>query len=386
MRIALASVGDPTSAKTWSGIPRAISLALERKDLSVHPIVLSGLETRPLFDLRRRVVLHATGKWTLRAVEKDYLIDLGKQIERSLLANPCDVVIAIHGDLLSYVQPAIPGVIVHDATFSNLVGYYSAFTNISNRSIRLGREMYGRALRNAAAAVFSADWAASSAVRDFSADEEKIHTIPFGANLDSIPDALTVQSSITNRSQSAISDFLFVGVDWLRKGGPDAIRFVAKLRSLGLDARLTVVGCHPEIEGEAKNFTRVIGFLGKSTQEDSELLHQLYLSATALLVPSHAECFGCVYCEANAYGLPAIARDTGGVSAAVVDGRNGLLMSPDESPEDLALRWMATCQKPETYIHLSKSARHTYEQTLNYDVFVDRLCGEVLDPILSVKN
>lgn len=386
MKIALASVGNPTSAKTWSGIPRAISLALERRDLAVHPIVLSGLETRPLFDLRRRVVLHATGKWTLRAVEKDYLVDLGKQMERSLLANPCDVVIAIHGDLLSYVRHGTPGVILHDATFSNLVGYYSAFTNLSKRSVRLGNEMYARALGNAAAAVFSSDWAAKSAIQDFSADETKIHTIPFGANLDSIPDALTVQSSITNRSQSAISDFLFVGVDWLRKGGPDAIRFVAKLRSLGLDARLTVVGCHPEIKGEVKNFTRVIGFLGKSTPEDSELLHQLYLSATALLLPSHAECFGCVYCEANAYGLPAIARDTGGVSSAVVDGRNGLLMSQNESPEELALRWFALWNKKGFYIQMSKNARFTYEKHLNYDVFVDRLCGEVLDPLLALKN
>ena len=116
------------------------------------------------------------------------------------------------------------------------------------------------------------------------------------------------------------------------------------------------------------------------------MLHQLYLSATALLVPSHAECFGCVYCEANAYGLPVIARDTGGVSAAVVDGKNGLLMSPDESPEDLALRWMGIWKTPESYIHLSQNARHTYEQTLNYDVFVDRLCGEVLDPIVARGN
>jgi glycosyltransferase involved in cell wall biosynthesis len=84
---------------------------------------------------------------------------------------------------------------------------------------------------------------------------------------------------------------------------------------------LTVVGCHPEIEGEAKSFTRVVGFLRKSSPEDSEMLGRLYLSATALLVPSQAECFGCVYCEASAYGLPAIARDTGGVSAAVIDGK-----------------------------------------------------------------
>jgi hypothetical protein len=61
-------------------------------------------------------------------------------------------------------------------------------------------------------------------------------------------------------------------------------------------------------------------------------------------------------------------------------------MSPDESPENLALRWMAVWKTPESYIHLSQSARHTYDRELNYDVFVDRLCGEVLDPILAAKN
>jgi hypothetical protein len=50
-------------------------------------------------------------------------------------------------------------------------------------------------------------------------------------------------------------------------------------------------------------------------------------------------------------------------------------MSPDESPESLALRWMAVWKTPESYIHLSQSARRTYDRELNYDVFVDRLCG-----------
>jgi len=92
-----------------------------------------------------------------------------------------------------------------------------------------------------------------------------------------------------------------------------------------------------------------------------------------LIVPSLAECYGCVYCEANAYGLPALARDTGGVSEIIKDGINGLLLKSNEQPEDFALRWLNIWCDREKYLSLSLNAHVEFEKRLNYEVFVDKL-------------
>jgi phosphatidylinositol alpha-1,6-mannosyltransferase len=45
------------------------------------------------------------------------------------------------------------------------------------------------------------------------------------------------------------------------------------------------------------------------------------------------EGFGFVYLEANSHGLPVIAHRTGGVEDAVLDGKTGFLVNPDEPAE-----------------------------------------------------
>jgi glycosyltransferase involved in cell wall biosynthesis len=47
-----------------------------------------------------------------------------------------------------------------------------------------------------------------------------------------------------------------------------------------------------------------------------------------LSLPSDVEGFGIVYLEANAYGMPVVAADTGGVSDAVKDGKTGIFANP----------------------------------------------------------
>ncbi|WP_137463714.1 glycosyltransferase, partial [Escherichia coli] len=45
-----------------------------------------------------------------------------------------------------------------------------------------------------------------------------------------------------------------------------------------------------------------------------------------LLLPTIADCYGMVFCEAAAFGLPVVATDTGGVSSIVINERTGILI------------------------------------------------------------
>lgn len=382
MRIAIASHGDPFAISTWSGIPANIAKALKERHHTVLPVFLQKPKDPWYYDWYRRFYYRFQKKWFLAEVEPRILKQMAKQLDDAVQhANP-DVVIIIHGDFLAYATFDTPAVIVHDATFASLLDYYPAFSNLTERSVKAGNLMYKMALEKANAAVFSASWASRSAENDYGTAVDKIHTIPFGANLDVVPDSAQVAEWISVRANQNVCNFLFLGVDWERKGGPDALEFVIELNRRGVAARLWIAGCSPSIDKKARPYVVNFGYLRKDVEEDVNTLSKLLVDAHALLLPSIAECFGCVYCEANAYGLPAIGRATGGVPEIIKNGINGLLLEMDESPAVLAERWKEIWVDKHRYQQLSLSSRMEYTDRLNYEVFVQEF-ELVLSPIFN---
>ena len=61
-------------------------------------------------------------------------------------------------------------------------------------------------------------------------------------------------------------------------------------------------------------------------------LAALIASSHFLLLPTLADCFGLVLCEANAFGVPSLANDVGGVGEVVKPDVNGCLFAADARP------------------------------------------------------
>ncbi|WP_345953483.1 glycosyltransferase family 4 protein [Mucilaginibacter sp. PAMB04168] len=373
MKIAVASLGDPYSVKTWSGTPAHIIHALEKRGHSISAITLITPAEPWYYNWLRRFYHRFQGKWFMSAVEKTTLQAIARQFDAEVARIKPDVVLCIHADFLAYTTFQQPAISIHDTTFASLVGYYRDFSNLAGRSIRAGNDMYQKALNRATAAVFSAGWASESALKDYNVEASKIHTIPLGANLKEAPVAHAVHAWIGSRAQSATCKLLFLGVAWERKGGPDALRFVVHLNKLGVKAQLLIVGCTPNIAAEFEPYVKQIGFLRKNIPEQAERLRQLLATSSALMLPSVAECYGCVFCEANAYGLPSLGRHTGGITEIIKEGVNGLMLGESESPEAFAERWAKIWNNRETYVELSKSSLNEFETRLNYDAFSAKL-------------
>ena len=96
---------------------------------------------------------------------------------------------------------------------------------------------------------------------------------------------------------------LFVGKDWIRKGGPLLLDAFAILRKKAPDARLTIIGCIPPIREQG---VQVLGFLDKKKPCDARQIDEAFRSATVFCMPSHWESVGLVYMEAAIYGLPVV--------------------------------------------------------------------------------
>jgi glycosyltransferase involved in cell wall biosynthesis len=272
---------------------------------------------------------------------------------------------------VAFLPGKLPLVTIEDATHRVLFDAYPTFKNLCGATRRHGDQIQRSAIKRASASVFSSDWAATSAVRDYNANPEKVHVVPFGANFERQPAREDVIRAIDSRGHKKIR-LLFIGVEWERKGGPVALQVVRTLVKLGIPAHLTIIGCTPVISNEDADHVSVRGFIKKTSDGQQEIFNE-FGKAHFLIVPSVAECYGLVYCEASALGVPAIARNVGGVGTIIKNDVNGRLFDFQDSPKDMTDWILGYYMEPKRYRQLALSSLAEYESRLNWSVAGQKL-------------
>src|SRR6202000_1447998 len=114
----------------------------------------------------------------------------------------------------------------------------------AGRFVRLGNDQEKHALKTAALATFPSNWAANTAVSRYGADQSKIDVIPWGANLPREIAQEDVDAAIARRPTDRCN-LVFLGRDWVRKGGQLLVETVEALNRNGLPTRATIIGCAP---------------------------------------------------------------------------------------------------------------------------------------------
>lgn len=369
MKVAYVSTYDARDVAHWSGSGYFIWHSLARRGIEVEFIGPLNLPSPTRWMLKCKQAFHEKVRRDLYLQQHD---KMAAQAYASLVSQRLSVLKNIDAVVspgtipVAYLTGTVPLVTVSDATHKLLFNSYPGYENLSPTTRRDGDQIERTALRRASASVFASDWAAESAVRDYQADPEKVHVVPFGANFEKSPSREEAICGIESRNFDTLQ-LLFIGVEWERKGGPAVMQVVRELVRRDVSVHLTVVGCSPEISApDAKNVT-VRGFIKKTPEGQREILG-LLMRSHFLTVPSEAECYGLVYCEAGALGVPCIARRVGGVPTIIRDGRNGQLFEMDQSPVEMA-EWMLNIfRTPAAYRQLALSSIDEFESRLNWDV------------------
>lgn len=263
---------------------------------------------------------------------------------------------------LAFWETDIPIIYSSDTTFSLVTNYYPDFSNFLKISLHEGNSVEKLALEKANLVLLPSEWAAKSAIQDYQVDPAKVHVIPYGANLEEIPE----REIILRRKKSDLCRLLLLGVSWQRKGGDIAFETLLDLEKLGMKAELTVCGCFPP-KGLEHERMAVIPFLNKNDQYDRQKLFELLLMSNFLLLPTRSESYGIVICEANAFGLPAISTATGGVP--VKNGENGFLLPPEARGGEYARLIYEIYSDDRRYSDLVKSSRAAFDERLNWDAW-----------------
>jgi glycosyltransferase involved in cell wall biosynthesis len=365
MKIIYAYEFDATDVNVQSGRPRSILTQLQRR----------GNEIVPAFPLNRRVRYLQQWKsycYGLRGRtyrpdrEPSYLKSLARQIERRMQDTMADVLVAPGSHVVAELRTPHPKIFVADATFANVLDFYDSFTDCAAEFVRQGHDQDRKALANCAAAVYPSAWAAHSAVSDYGANPAKIHVIPFGGNLVP-PDQATVSTWIDQRRFDRLR-ILFIGRDWYRKGGDTVLAACDILDRRSVPLRLDLVGVE-RVPETLPTYARLHGRLNKRIPEHRRQLEHLLRHAHVLFVPSRAENYGMVFCEAAAFGVPSLTTAVGGIPTAVQHGQTGFTLAPQAPPEAFADILETLFADPPRQQKLALASLQDYHARLSWDAF-----------------
>ena len=364
LKIAYITLEDPNDKHAWSGTSYYILQALRKHIGDVDALgpdepafigfickavnFLSIKIFNKRFDYRHSTV---------------YAKACSKLFEEKLGTKKYDLIVAPAGiSSLAYLRSDIPKIYIGDRVIEGALNYHEILSGLWKFSKEQSIKTDKLALKNSSLNIFSSQWAADFALKNYGIDPNKIIVFPFGANMDDIPNEEYVFS---NKKQEGCK-LLLIGTSWKNKGADIAYNTLMELIKMGVDAHLTVCGCEPPKNLVDDNLT-VIPFLNKNTAEGRRKLEELFLASTFFILPTRFDCTPIVFCEASAYGLPAISADTGGVAGHVKEGVNGFLIDYADTGKAYAEKIARLYNDKEQYNKLCKSSRTLFNEKLNWD-------------------
>ena len=369
----------------WSGTMYQSFMGLKRAGFDVD--YLCALENasnnfldKLLWEYWKRIP-KACGK-NFRCDEAFYSKRIFTKTLKSFDYSPYDIVfVPTHIAIVNALPKTLKAKVVHlaDATVDSLFDYYSEFSNLIFHNYWEAHILGKRAFCRSDLLIVSSKWCKDNAIKEYGIDPNKIKVVEFGANIDRI-DIPALPKKIVEKKQLNI---YWSGVNWERKGGDVALECCAELIRRGHNVVLHLTGIksdNPLTNYLAKYpFVENHGFLNKNIKEQYVQLVDVLKNMDVFLFPSKAECSSIALCEANGFGLPCFAYNTGGTANYIINGVNGYMLPLSATAVDFANK-IEECIVNKEFDHLSKAAVDYFKEHLNWEVWSERV-KEAIDEL-----
>ena len=159
-------------------------------------------------------------------------------------------------------------------------------------------------------------FAADSFMRTYGLPASKVEPVGAGSNLP-LADPQFTRTNWT-------PEILFVGFDFIRKGGPTLLAAFEHVRRAIPDATLTIVG--PRTIGAVPPGVNFVGRISRRDAHGSNELLSLFRRAAVFAMPSQVEPFGFVFLEAMSQKLPCIGADACAMPEIIEHGSTGFVV------------------------------------------------------------
>lgn len=366
MKISYITPYDASDIHNWSGLGYYIAKSFENQCVDIDYIGSLHIQTENILKLKRWGYKQFVGK-DFDILRKPRVIKkFTKQIIDRLKPDT-DIIFSPGSGPIAFLETNKPKIFYTDATFAGMVGFYNSFSNLSSETIKHGNQLEQQALDTCSLAIYSSEWAAKTAIDLYNADRAKIKIVPFGANIECNRTYQDIDNIIQSRSVNECN-LLFMGVDWERKGGNIALNIAKELNDAGLKTTLFIVGLNEVPIDFLPDFAINLGFISKSNAEGVQQINELFTKSHFLLVPSVAEAYGLVFCEANSFGLPAISHKVGGITTIIRDDVNGKTFLSGTEVSIWSNYIMEVFTNKNRYRDMCLSSFNEYQYRLNWDV------------------
>jgi glycosyltransferase involved in cell wall biosynthesis len=371
MDIACTTVYDPKDPAAFGGRTYFQIQALQSQSAAMHFIgPLSKLKPPAAIALAKREFYRITNKRYYPSRDRIMVKEYSRQIARRLTKLHIDIVFSPESECsqpVAYLDCKQPIVTWTDAPWAAVVDFYPEYSSdlICAESLRDAVENERAALSRVAMAIYWCEWGAQAAIRCYGVDPARIRVIPPGPAL-AADQAIAFEEakhvvSIRPKDQCRL---LFVGIEWARKGGDIVVEVARRLNAAGLPTEVLVVGCDPPNQ-PLPEFVRAFGYISRASKDGKARLNELFKTSHFLFMPSRAEAFGLVFAEANAFALPSLATEVGGIPEIVRSGVNGATFPLSANP-DLYCDFLENCFfNWNQYEQLALSAMAEFHTRLN---------------------
>lgn len=378
MKIAYAMFGEGSNIKFKKGPGDYVYRNLINNGAELFPVG-GEPENHELYLKGKTAIYRILGKRFIRQRTPLYLKTAVRKIETQLENLEFDCIFSFGALQLAYIKTDKPFFFWTDTPFQGLLEFgHSHYKNIAEQSLRDGHKADKWVLDNCKLAFYTSQWAADLAINTYNIPREKVIVVPFGANLDTYPSQDEIEKFIQYRIQNKPEvRFLLAGNNWEFKGGPIACEVVEELNKRGIKSKLQVIGCMPQISSRFAPYVELFGVVNKNTPEGYAKFCQLFSEAFCYLMPTRAEAYGHVFAEANAFGLPALGTNTGGVTEIIKDGLNGKAFKLTATIYEYCDFIQRLYEDDDLYIQMCLDS---YNEFLNRFVWQDN-CRKVLEII-----
>jgi glycosyltransferase involved in cell wall biosynthesis len=326
---------------------------------------------------RQRAIVAASTMRTSRTkwAEQFYKSALGYDLRSAnagrasqLVEHPWDIVLQVHA--LFHVRDA-RSVLYVDCTHRQSAAQWPAWNPLSGAALRRWYERErAEYLRAAHLFAFSVETSASLTL-DYGVDPERVTVVGAGANRPLHPTVRATGRLEHDRHHvDRPPTILFIGNDFVRKGGVVLLDAFRHVRSTVPNARLQLVGTRPAIA--AQDGVDVLGRI-----HDRSQIASLYSAADVFCLPAFFDPYPLVVLEAMSHQLPVVASTSVGIPEMVIDGETGLLV-PAGSVDRLADALISLLSSPTRAAQLGRAGQRRVASSFTWDAVVDRM-APVLD-------
>lgn len=378
LKIAYITSLDPLNKKSWSGSFYRIYTSLQTHFEVVpltpipYPRIIGGIIVR--ID---RICQKLFKKKYFRDQNILRSLYYANFLNKKLRETEYDLIFSAASSCeMAFLKTDLPIFKFDDSTFYQMIDYYPAYQNVMNFSLKEANFIEKKAINKSVVTIYASEWAQQDSIQHYgrSADNSKVAKL--GADI--VEGTEVDRDFLLKKKYDTAINILFIGRHWDRKRGSLVLDTLDILLSKNHDVNLTVVGCVPPVE---HNHMKVYPFLDKNKAEDFQIFTSVFKESHFLFVPSLAECYGLVFCEAFAYGVPVITTNTGGIPAIVEHNVNGIALDVSAGPQQYAKEIEELITKPEQMKTFSLKALEKYKNELNWEAWtqnVTRIINETI--------